>query len=454
MQKKTFIALLSVVLLWGIVSADDLTWSRETTEADQARCVLVSQQATGDLTLNWWDTTEILPVTSGSHVSPLCYTYPTTGEHTVALNTTGILHIVDLTGQNLTAFGGGGASELIYLGLANNPNLDLLNLDLNTPALQYLVFSDTITTIESYNAFLVKLQGLRDNSKLPNMLNFYAAPIQYGGCELANRDAGITARDSLLNGWTWRTIVDGGQSDCLISEKPTSSGGGWAGFVSKSSSSTDTSDSNASSSDSSTSADLIQSSLQSYLEAHVANPQELAKMHWVLLQLQHADLDSELKDAYLYAYIQGISTMDTIEKAALDREITRAELAKMMVVYATKVLGKVTILSDSAEYWDLWNIEGDLGAYIQLAYQLQIMGIDAEGNALENFNPHQNVTRAEFATVFSRVLYGDKYNQAGSEFYAQHFAALKAAKILKNTDPTLQELRGWVMLMLMRSNLT
>lgn len=82
------------------------------------------------------------------------------------------------------------------------------------------------------------------------------------------------------------------------------------------------------------------------------------------------------------------------------------------------------------------------------------MGIDAEGNALENFNPHQNVTRAEFATVFSRVLYGDKYNQAGSEFYAQHFAALKAAKILKNTDPTLQELRGWVMLMLMRSNLT
>lgn len=69
-----------------------------------------------------------------------------------------------------------------------------------------------------------------------------------------------------------------------------------------------------------------------------------------MLQLQYADLDSELKDAYLYVYIQGITTMDTIEKAALDREITRAELAKMMVVYATKVLGKVTILSDSAEY--------------------------------------------------------------------------------------------------------
>ena len=42
--------------------------------------------------------------------------------------------------------------------------------------------------------------------------------------------------------------------------------------------------------------------------------------------------------------------MDTIEKAALDREITRAELAKMMVVYATKVLKKVVIDSDLAEY--------------------------------------------------------------------------------------------------------
>lgn len=262
-----------------MVSADQLNWSWETTQDAETRCILVSQQATGDLSISRTGAaeTENLPVTSGSHVSPLCHSYPTAGEHTVALNTTGTLHIVDLTGQNLTTFSGGGASELIYLGLANNPNLDLLNLDLNTLALQYLVFSDTITTIESYNAFLVKLQGLRDNFKLPNMLNFYAAPTQYGGCEVANRELGIAAHTDLQT--KGRTIADGGQNDCPILEKPGSSAGGGAGFSFRSNTSNNTSDSNASSSDSSTSADLIQSSLQSYLEAHVANPQELAKMH-------------------------------------------------------------------------------------------------------------------------------------------------------------------------------
>jgi hypothetical protein len=30
---------------------------------------------------------------------------------------------------------------------------------------------------------------------------------------------------------------------------------------------------------------------------------------------------------------------------------------------------------------------------------------------MENFNPDKTVTRAEFATVLSRVLFGNKYNQ-------------------------------------------
>jgi hypothetical protein len=39
------------------------------------------------------------------------------------------------------------------------------------------------------------------------------------------------------------------------------------------------------------------------------------------------------------------------------------------------------------------------------------MGIDANGNPIKNFNPHGEVTRAEFATVLSRILYGSEYNQ-------------------------------------------
>lgn len=170
-----------------------------------------------------------------------------------------------------------------------------------------------------------------------------------------------------------------------------------------------------------------------------------------LNSINHSEYDPELKNSYLYAYLRGITTMDTIEKAELERGMTRAEMAKMMVMFAQKVLGKETLKTDTAQYKDLKGIEGDLPGYIQLAYQLQIMGVDAKGNAIPEFNPHALVSRAEFATVLSRVMFGNKYNQEGADYSSAHLSALKEAGILSNTDPAIQELRGWVMLMLMRT---
>ena len=143
--------------------------------------------------------------------------------------------------------------------------------------------------------------------------------------------------------------------------------------------------------------------------------------------------------------------MGTIQQAELDRGMTRAEMAKMMAEFAQKVLGKKATKTDLPKYADISEIKWDLFDYIQLAYQLQIMGIDAKGNAMENFNPHGLVSRAEFATVLSRVLFGDKHNQTGADFYTSHLNALKEHGVLKNTNPEMQELRGWVMLMLMRT---
>lgn len=79
------------------------------------------------------------------------------------------------------------------------------------------------------------------------------------------------------------------------------------------------------------------------------------------------------------------------------------------------------------------------------------MGIDAKGNALPSFNPNAEVTRAEFATVLSRVLYGDTYNTEGADFDSKHLEDLKSAGVLKSTQADLKELRGWVMLMLQRA---
>ncbi|MDR2190089.1 MAG: S-layer homology domain-containing protein [Candidatus Peribacteria bacterium] len=80
------------------------------------------------------------------------------------------------------------------------------------------------------------------------------------------------------------------------------------------------------------------------------------------------------------------------------------------------------------------------------------MGIHTDGTPLKSFLPNQPVSRAEFGTVFSRVLYGDKYND-GIPYYINHLQALKENSIMTDiTNPTARtELRQRVRLMLMRS---
>ena len=90
----------------------------------------------------------------------------------------------------------------------------------------------------------------------------------------------------------------------------------------------------------------------------------------------------------------------------------------------------------------------DLTWYIQLAYQYQIMGIRSDWSPMENFNPDKTVTRAEFATVLSRVLFGNTYNQGWVKYYEKHIEALKKANILNNTNPDLVEARWRIMTML------
>ena len=192
-------------------------------------------------------------------------------------------------------------------------------------------------------------------------------------------------------------------------------------------------------------------SLRSGAVDQAASTPEKAKQLEALKASLQSESNTELRDAYTYAYLRGMTTQPTIQQADLHRGLTRAEMAKMMSVFAVKVLGKSPVLTGTVDYKDLNQVNGDLTGYIQQAYQLQIMGIDAKGNPIANFNPNAQVTRAEFATVLSRVLYGDKNNQEGANFAEKHLEALKAAGMLKDTTPTMKELRGWVMLMLMRA---
>jgi hypothetical protein len=65
--------------------------------------------------------------------------------------------------------------------------------------------------------------------------------------------------------------------------------------------------------------------------------------------------------------------------------------------------------------------------------------------------PNKKVSRAEFGTVLSRILWGETYNNA-TPYYANHLQALKNNGIMTQIDNPEKrlELRKWVWVMLMR----
>lgn len=78
--------------------------------------------------------------------------------------------------------------------------------------------------------------------------------------------------------------------------------------------------------------------LLDFQQQQINTPQQVKTLHKVLDSIQASDFSSELKDAYLYGYLRGITTMETISEAKLEGPLTRAAMAKMMSVYATQVL--------------------------------------------------------------------------------------------------------------------
>ena len=167
--------------------------------------------------------------------------------------------------------------------------------------------------------------------------------------------------------------------------------------------------------------------------------------------IEWSTFSDEENQAYLWACEKWITIADNIMKANMNKNLTRAELAKMMSVYSEELLERERVKNESVTYPDVSDKLWDLAYYIQEWYKLQIMGIHADGSALSKFLPSSSVTRWEFWTVFSRVLYGDKYNINGANYYEKHLEVLKDAWILTNTNPKLIEKRGWILLMLYRS---
>ena len=158
------------------------------------------------------------------------------------------------------------------------------------------------------------------------------------------------------------------------------------------------------------------------------------------------EFSSELQQAYNWAYENKITTMSSIEKANMNWNITREEMAKMISNFAINILWKTPDTTKTCLFIDS-NINPDLVESVTKSCQLWLMG-----QWVTSFRPKDSVTRAEFWTVLSRALRWDK-NEWWSTYYENHLKALKSEWIMNKIDtPMDKEIRWYVMLMLMRSH--
>ncbi len=178
-------------------------------------------------------------------------------------------------------------------------------------------------------------------------------------------------------------------------------------------------------------------------------------IEWIIAtwSITNSPYNEELTNAYLFAYSIGITTQNSIAKAQLNWYLLRAHAAKMISQFAIRVLEKTPNESSVCKFSDMKDQSLEMQYYAELSCKLGLMWLTSDGFPNTVFNPNATVTRAQFWTMLSRLLYGNKYNKpaVGEDYYTPHLKALQKAGIMKNISmPWNYELRWYVMIMMER----
>ena len=166
---------------------------------------------------------------------------------------------------------------------------------------------------------------------------------------------------------------------------------------------------------------------------------------------------AEQQDAYNYAYSQKITTISSIEKADMNGSLTRIAMAKMISNFAMNVLWLQPDMSRNCTFLDVsHSLDSDYSYWVTQACQLWLMWIWNDWKKSDIFNPNWIVTRAQFATAFSRALSKARWNniEDGNPYYSTHLLYLQSEWIINNINkpaPSMEEKRWNVMIMMMRA---
>lgn len=191
----------------------------------------------------------------------------------------------------------------------------------------------------------------------------------------------------------------------------------------------------------------------------------------------------EWNDVYLRAYNLWIISANTIQKANLKGVLYRKIAAKIASEFAMKVLDISPDTTRTCKFDDISNENEELKYYMKLSCQLGIMWLDYYGRPTNVFNPNHFVTRDQFVTILSRMLFRETYNLKTEElsffdkvrnfavhtvnnitqalhlnlriyspldWYTKHLEAIKKLWIITNYTITMKEFRIYVLLILYR----
>lgn len=161
--------------------------------------------------------------------------------------------------------------------------------------------------------------------------------------------------------------------------------------------------------------------------------------------------NAELQSAYTYGVDAGLITDSSYSEASMMSKLTRAQAAKMFVIFAKRVNPNIKLNTGAiCSFSDIGGESASSQSYIIQACQLGIMGRKSDGTSASAFNPDGILTRAHVGTIISRILYGNK-NNGGKDRYTNHLQALKRWGIMNNiTKPAAYELKGYLLIMMMR----
>jgi hypothetical protein len=151
--------------------------------------------------------------------------------------------------------------------------------------------------------------------------------------------------------------------------------------------------------------------------------------------------DLQWQKLYERAKEYHLTSAETYEAFRPNDIIIRSELAKITSIYSKEFLQKTldTSKEQCTAFSDINTINPELQSYIIQACELGLMGLHSDGKTQkEYFSPNEPITKAEVATVISRMLRGNTNKWSEERWYQNHLLALYKTGIIKDQDNPLE----------------